>query len=146
MRTRLQLYFSNIQCSILSFKQLDHSSCYWISQIYSSCFKRTFTCDLHYINGGQCNRLHMIVKQTYVHESTVTTSLYKYCVGFLTTGQLCSLTNQEVLIHVYNYIWYRRSVAESVHTNTYGNSCYMLRKTLLDIMLEQFKNNTQGRG
>lgn len=139
MRTGLQLYFSNIQCSILSFKQLDYKS-----NIF--CFKRTFICDLYYINGGQCNRLHMIVKQTYVHESKVTTSPYKYCVGFLTTGQLCSLTNQEVLIHVYNYIWYRRSVAESVHTNTYGNSCYMLRKTLLDIMLEQFKNNTQGRG
>lgn len=139
MRTGLQLYFSNIQCSILSFKQLDYKS-----NIF--CFKRTFICDLYYINGGQCNRLHMIVKQTYVHENKVTTSLYKYCVGFLTTGQLCSLTNQEVLIHVYNYIWYRRSVAESVHTNTYGNSCYMLRKTLLDIMLEQFKNNTQGRG
>lgn len=31
------------------------------------CFKRTFMCDLYYINGCQCNRLHMIVKQTYMY-------------------------------------------------------------------------------
>lgn len=115
MRTRLQLYFSNIQCSILSFKQLDYKS-----NIF--CFKRTFICDLYYINGGQCNRLHMIVKQTYVHESTVTTSLYKYCVGFLTTGQLCSLTNQEVLTHVYMTIFGiegpSRKAYIQIHTET----------------------------
>lgn len=142
MRTGLQLYFSNIQCSILSFKQLDYKS-----NIF--CFKRTFICDLYYINGGQCNRLHMIVKQTYVHESTVTTSVYKYCVGFLTTGQLCSLTNQEVLTHVYITIFgiegLSRKAYIHVHTETLVTSA-SLRKTLLDIMLEKFKNNTQGRG
>lgn len=142
MRTGLQLYFSNIQCSILSFKQLDYKS-----NIF--CFKRTFMCDLYYINGGQCNRLHMIVKQTYVHESTVTTSLYKYCVGFLTTGQLCSLTNKEVLTHVYITIFGiegpSRKAYIHVHTETLVTSA-SLRKTLLDIMLEKFKNNTQGRG
>lgn len=142
MRTGLQLYFSNIQCSILSFKQLDYKS-----NIF--CFKRTFICDLYYINGGQCNRLHMIVKQTYVHESTVTTSLYKYCVGFLTTGQLCSLTNKEVLTHIYITIFGiegpSRKAYIHVHTETLVTSA-SLRKTLLDIMLEKFKNNTQGRG
>lgn len=113
------------------------------------CFKRTFMCDLYYINGGQYNRLHMIVKQTYVHESTVTTSLYKYCVGFLTTGQLCSLTNKEVLTHVYITIFGiegpSRKAYIHVHTETLVTSA-SLRKTLLDIMLEKFKNNTQGRG
>lgn len=142
MLTGLQLYFSNIQCSILSFKQLDYKS-----NIF--CFKRTFMCDLYYINGGQCNRLHMIVKQTYVHESTVTTSLYKYCVGFLTTGQLCSLTNKEVLTHVYITIFGiegpSRKAYIHVHTETLVTSA-SLRKTLLDITLEKFKNNTQGRG
>lgn len=91
----------------------------------------------------------MIVKQTYVHESKVTTSPYKYCVGFLTTGQLCSLTNKEVLTHIYMTIFGiegpSRKAYIHVHTETLVTSA-SLRKTLLDIMLEKFKNNTQGRG